>query len=128
MFAHKCQQLEKHQLCGERTSRPCRTLLAACRKPGAQGQGQDERGGATCHFLQLWRPDTLHRHSPGQAGAVTSFFVSQYFLMWTFFKVFAEFVTVSLLFYVFAFWPHGMCMWDLSSLSRDRPCAPCIGW
>lgn len=56
---------------------------------------------------------------PRQAGAVTSFSFSQYFLMWTFFKVFVEFVTVSLLFYVFAFWPHGMCMWDLCSLSRD---------
>ena len=72
------------------------------------------------------------RHAPqtqSWAGWCSDFFfVSQYFLMWTFFKVFAEFVTVSVLFYVFAFWPHGMCMWDLSSLRRDRPCAPCIGW
>ena len=38
--------------------------------------------------------------------------------MWTIFKVFIEFVTLLLLFYIFVFWPGGM--WDLSSPSRDR--------
>ena len=32
--------------------------------------------------------------------------------MWTILKVFVEFVTTLLLFYVLAFWPQGM--WDLS--------------
>ena len=40
-------------------------------------------------------------------------------------KVFIEFVTISLLFYVLVFWPQGM--WDLSSLTRDQTCTPCIG-
>ena len=30
-----------------------------------------------------------------------------------------------LLLYVLVFWPQGM--WDLSSLTRDRTCTPCIG-
>lgn len=34
-----------------------------------------------------------------------------------------EFVTISLLLYVF--WPRGM--WDLSSLTWDQTCMPCIG-
>ena len=39
-------------------------------------------------------------------------------LMWTnVLKVFIEFVTILLLFYVLVFWPRGM--WDLSSLTRD---------
>ena len=47
------------------------------------------------------------------------------FLMWTIFKVFIEFVTILLLFYVLVFWPRAM--WDLSSRTRDRNCTPCIG-
>ena len=46
--------------------------------------------------------------------------------MWTIFKVFIEFVTILLLFYVLVFF----ClkgMWHLSSLTRDRTHAPCIG-
>ena len=37
--------------------------------------------------------------------------------MWTIFKVFIEFVTILLLFYVLVFWPRGT--WDLSSPTRD---------
>ena len=41
--------------------------------------------------------------------------------MWTIFlKVFFEFVTILLLFYVLAFWPKGMK--DLSSPTRDWTC------
>ena len=47
------------------------------------------------------------------------------FLMWTIFKVFIEFVTILLLFYVLVFWPRGM--WDRSSPTRHRTCTPCIG-
>ena len=53
------------------------------------------------------------------------FFFLNIFLMWTIFKVFIEFVTILLLFYVFGFWPQGT--WDLISLIRDRTPAPCIG-
>ena len=48
-----------------------------------------------------------------------------FFLMWTIFKVFIEFVTILLLFYVLVFWPQGM--WDLSSPARDRTRTPCTG-
>ena len=46
-------------------------------------------------------------------------------LMWTVFKVFIEFLTILLLFYILLFWLGGT--WDLSSLTRDRTCALCIG-
>ena len=44
--------------------------------------------------------------------------------MWTIFKVFIEFVTILLLFYVLVFWPRGM--WDLSSPTRNQTLTPCI--
>ena len=53
------------------------------------------------------------------------FFFFCFFLTWTIFKVFIEFVTILLLFYVLGFWPWGM--WDLSSQTRDWTCTPCIG-
>ena len=37
--------------------------------------------------------------------------------IWTLFKVFIEFITTLLLFYVLVFWLRGM--WDLSSLTRN---------
>ena len=45
--------------------------------------------------------------------------------MWIIFKVFIEFVTISLLLYVLVFWPRGM--WALSSPTRDQTRIPCIG-
>ena len=45
--------------------------------------------------------------------------------MWTIFKVFIEFVTVLLLFYVLFFWLRGM--WDFISPTRDGTHTPCIG-
>ena len=41
------------------------------------------------------------------------------------FKVFTEFVTIMLLFYVLVFWPWGMQ--DLISPTRNLICTPCIG-
>ena len=52
-------------------------------------------------------------------------FLRFFFLMWTNFKVFIEFVTILLLFYVLVFWPRGM--WDLSSQTRDQTCTPYNG-
>ena len=37
--------------------------------------------------------------------------------MWAILKVFIEFVTILLLFYILVFWSQDM--WDLSSLTRD---------
>ena len=48
-----------------------------------------------------------------------------FFLQWTTFKVFIEFVTILFLFYLLGFWLWGMC--DLSSLTRDWTCAACAG-
>ena len=58
-------------------------------------------------------------------GIYVYVFFLNIFLMWTIFKVFIEFVTILLLFYVLVFWPRGM--WDLSSLTRDQTCTPCLG-
>ena len=44
--------------------------------------------------------------------------------MWIFFKVFIEFFTVLLLFYVLVFWLQGM--WNLSCLTRNLTHIPCI--
>ena len=51
-------------------------------------------------------------------------FFKGFLFMSTVFKVFIEFVTIFLLFYVLVFWLRGM--WDLSSLTRNQTCAPCI--
>ena len=45
------------------------------------------------------------------------YFFFKFFLTWIFFKVFAEFVTILLLFY--AFWPQGM--WDLTPQPGIKP-------
>ena len=52
-------------------------------------------------------------------------FVFRFFLMWTIFKVFIEFATILLLFYVLVFWLQGM--WDPSSRTRDQTRTPCTG-
>ena len=49
------------------------------------------------------------------------FFFLKFFLMWTIFKVFIEFVAILLLFYVLVFWPRGI----LGSLTRD-PITPAL--
>ena len=54
-----------------------------------------------------------------------TFFLKDFFLMWAIFKVFIEFVTILLLFYVLVFWPWGT--WDLNFLLRDRTHTPCSG-
>jgi hypothetical protein len=54
-----------------------------------------------------------------------AFFFKDYFFDVDMFKVFIKFVAVLLLFYVLAF--RLQSMWDLSSLTSDRTCTPCIG-
>ena len=46
-------------------------------------------------------------------------------LMQSIFKVFTEFATVWLLFYVSVYWPQAK--WDISSLTRDQTLTLCIG-
>ena len=43
-------------------------------------------------------------------------------LMWLISKVFIEFVTLLLLFYVLGFWPQDL--WDLSSPTGNQTCTP----
>ena len=58
-------------------------------------------------------------------GYLFIFNVFFFFLMWTIFEDFIEFVTKLLLFYALVFWPWGM--WYLSSPTGDWTCSPCIG-
>ena len=44
--------------------------------------------------------------------------------MWTIFKVFIEFITITSLFYILVFWAQGM--WDLSSMTRNWTHSPSI--
>ena len=46
--------------------------------------------------------------------------------MWTIFKVFTEFVTILVLFYVLVFWGP-QAMWDLNSPTRGQTYPPCTG-
>ena len=48
---------------------------------------------------------------------ITFFIFSKDFLMWTVFKVFIEFLTIMLLFYVLVFWPR--VIWHLSPQTRN---------
>ena len=52
-------------------------------------------------------------------------FFKDFYLMWTNFKAFIEFVTIWLLFYVLVLWPWDM--WDLSPTTKDWTHSPCIG-
>ena len=54
-------------------------------------------------------------------GCVFFFF----FEVWTIFKVFIEFITILLLFYVLGFWPWGVL--DLSSPKKNWTHTPCSG-
>ena len=66
------------------------------------------------NIIQLWDQDLW-------GGSFFKFFFS---FMWTIFKVFFEFITTLLLFYVLVFWPWGM--WDLISLTRDQTHTPAL--
>ena len=60
----------------------------------------------------------------GKDLAKSSFRFKDFFLRCTNLKVFIDFVTILLLFYVLVFWPRGM--WDLSSPTRHRTQAPYV--
>ena len=57
-------------------------------------------------------------------GVLFIFKLFFFFLKWTILKIFIEFVTVLLLFYVSGFWQQGM--WDLSFLTRDWTWTPAL--
>ena len=53
------------------------------------------------------------------------YFFKDFFLTWTIFTVFTEFVKYCFCFTLLALWPQGK--WDLGSLIRDQTCTPCTG-
>ena len=54
----------------------------------------------------------VFKHSHVYMTISILFFFKIFFLMWNIFKVFIEFVTILLLFFVLAFWPQ--VMWNQS--------------
>ena len=64
---------------------------------------------------------------PDRQELITFYFkrLKNFFWCGSFFKVFIEFVTILLLFYVLLFWLWGM--WDLSFPTRDRTHTPFTG-
>ena len=71
-----------------------------------------------------WSTNTHYEHVARRICFVW-FLLIYFFLTWTIFKVFIEFVTILLLFYILVF---GSCsMWDLSFPTSDQTCTPCIG-
>ena len=62
-------------------------------------------------------------YGPASHVFLNCFFKIFFFLMWTIFKVFVEFITILLLFHVLVLWLWGM--WDLSSSAREGTHTPC---
>ena len=85
-------------------------------------QGKQENEG-NYHFLMPSLDQHITFHLCRNSGK--EFCLLFFFLMWTIFTVFIEFLTILLLFYVLVFWPQGM--WNLNSPTRDQTRAPCVG-
>ena len=66
----------------------------------------------------------LYKYSHVYMTISILFFKVCLFLIWTIFKVFIEFVTILLLFYVLAFWPP--VMWNQSQLPGTEPASPAL--
>ena len=79
-----------------------------------------DTGSASALILDFPAPKIMRNTCLLLKPPILWFFFFRFFFMWTTFKVFIEFVTILLLFYVLLFWPRGM--WDLSSLTRDQTC------
>ena len=84
--------------------------------------GRQENEG-NYHFLMPSLDQHITFHLCRNSGK--EFCLLFFFLMWTIFTVFIEFLTILLLFYVLVFWPQGM--WNLNSPTRDQTRAPCVG-
>ena len=77
------------------------------------------------YWNQNWNKS--HRWQLVGRALLFIFFIKDFF-MWTILKFFIEFATILLLFHGFCFWVFFSLrgMWDLSFLTRDRTCTPCI--
>ena len=89
--------------------------------------GEREEKGSVSRQMDRCRPTSLFYFCINNTLLYfdISFLSFFFFLTWTIFKVFVEFVTILLLFYVLVFWPLGM--WDLSSPARDWTRITCTG-
>ena len=96
-------------------------ILAWVAMPSSRGSSQP-RDPTMSPTLQL---NSLPSEPPGKTRYIHQELSGFYFLMWTIFKVFNEFVIILLLFYVLAFWLPGI--WDLSSPTRDQICTLYLG-
>ena len=76
-----------------------------------QGPLHHSHGGSFYPLSHMWFPGLF------------SFY--DFFFMWAIFKIFIEFVTILVLFYVLVPWLQGKG--DLTSLTRDPTHTPCIG-
>ena len=72
-----------------------------------------------------WSTDTHYEHIARRMCFFWFLLIFYFFLMWTIFKVFVEFVTILLLFYLLVFGPG--ITWDLSFPTRNQTCTLCIG-
>ena len=72
--------------------------------------------------VQLFQNHVLNKLS--LLHCIAFIYSPTFFCMRIIFKVFIEFVTVLLLFYILVFWLWEM--WDLSSQTRDQTHIPCI--
>ena len=69
-----------------------------------------------------WSTDTHYEHIARRMCFFWFLLIYIFFLMWTIFKVFVEFVTILLLFYLLVFGPG--ITWDLSFPTRNQTCTP----
>ena len=69
----------------------------------------------------LWKSGHLHVWYFENSDFRSFLFLKKKDLIWTIFKVFIEFVTLSFMFF---FWPRGM--WDLSSGPGIEPVCPAL--
>ena len=67
-----------------------------------------------------WSAGRVYLHLSRGRGFPTVFF----FLMWAIIKVFIQFVTILLLFYILDFWPGGI--WGLSFPTKIKPALPAL--
>ena len=110
---------------------------------GQTGPLERSKSQSLCDYLSRWRYQqdpsvgarrwakratgwnlVLCRNNKANKQVSTCFLRFWFFLIWTIFQDFIEFVTIFLLLYVLVFWPRGT--WHLSFPTRDQTCTPAL--
>lgn len=110
---------------------------------GQTGPLERSKSQSLCDYLSRWRYQqdpsvgarrwakratgwnlVLCRNNKASKQVSTCFLRFWFFLIWTIFQDFIEFVTIFLLLYVLVFWPRGT--WHLSFPTRDQTCTPAL--